>query len=164
MSIVTRTSIDSSILKNIPHFIVAGGVVRNTIGQIALVAQDRGHWSLPKGHQEVGESLLDTARREITEETGIPSRFLRLSEELGTYQRYRMGMDGHDDLTEIRSITIFLFDTDFTELKPLDPENPEAKWVDPHIAVRLLTHEKDKEFLLSILSKITREVTGTTDR
>ena len=33
--------------------------------------KDAGAWSIPKGHNEPGEQLLDTARREFREETGI---------------------------------------------------------------------------------------------
>jgi len=39
--------------------------------KILLVQQKKGHWGLPKGHPEVGESELETARRELFEETGI---------------------------------------------------------------------------------------------
>lgn len=34
-----------------------------------------GHWGFPKGHVEPGESDLDTAKREIKEETGLSVRF-----------------------------------------------------------------------------------------
>jgi predicted NUDIX family NTP pyrophosphohydrolase len=33
-----------------------------------------GAWSIPKGEQEKGESLIDTALREFTEETGFTAR------------------------------------------------------------------------------------------
>ncbi len=33
--------------------------------------KDNGVWGIPKGEQEDGESLLDTAKREFSEETGI---------------------------------------------------------------------------------------------
>jgi len=36
-----------------------------------LIHHTKGHWAFPKGHQEEGELLLDTARRELEEETGI---------------------------------------------------------------------------------------------
>lgn len=35
--------------------------------------KDAGHWTIPKGEPEIGEDLLETARREFTEETGIES-------------------------------------------------------------------------------------------
>lgn len=36
-----------------------------------LLKHDLGHWDFPKGHIERGETLFDTARREIEEETGL---------------------------------------------------------------------------------------------
>jgi predicted NUDIX family NTP pyrophosphohydrolase len=33
--------------------------------------KDDGHWTIPKGEQGAGETLLDVARREFAEETGI---------------------------------------------------------------------------------------------
>lgn len=52
----------------------AGGVVVRCQAGIwhALVIRDPyGNWSLPKGHIEGGESLRETAAREVEEETGI---------------------------------------------------------------------------------------------
>jgi predicted NUDIX family NTP pyrophosphohydrolase len=36
-----------------------------------FVNQDKGHWGIPKGMNELGESLEQTAIRELKEETGI---------------------------------------------------------------------------------------------
>ena len=36
-----------------------------------LVRHKAGHWSFPKGHAEPGETEVQTARRELSEETGI---------------------------------------------------------------------------------------------
>ncbi len=36
-----------------------------------LVQHDAGHWAFPKGHPEKGETDLQTARRELVEETGL---------------------------------------------------------------------------------------------
>jgi len=48
----------------------AGGLVRNASGDM-LVMFRNGVWDLPKGHQEPGGSIEDTAGREIAEETGV---------------------------------------------------------------------------------------------
>jgi len=37
-------------------------------------SKDDGHWTVPKGEQDVGESLLDVAKREFQEETGLEPR------------------------------------------------------------------------------------------
>jgi len=39
--------------------------------QFLLIHQTLGHWTFPKGHVEGHESLIETAQREIAEETGI---------------------------------------------------------------------------------------------
>jgi len=39
--------------------------------QFLLIQHQAGHWAFAKGHPEKGESDLETARRELAEETGI---------------------------------------------------------------------------------------------
>ena len=63
--------------------ISAGGVVvdvRDRQAYVALIARynraGRIEWCLPKGHVEAGETLVQTAEREVAEETGIHGRAL----------------------------------------------------------------------------------------
>ena len=128
---------------------VAGGVVLNRDGLVLVVNQGNRAWSLPKGHIEPGEDALAAAKREIHEESGVID--LTLIRELGSYDRYKIGQDGGDDTSEFRTITMFLFTTAQMELKPIDPKNPEARWIPKVYASGVLTHRKDKEFFLSIL-------------
>ncbi|MFN4284344.1 MAG: NUDIX hydrolase [Lacibacter sp.] len=48
----------------------AGGVVQNEAGAVLLIYR-RGHWDLPKGKVDAGESLESCALREVKEETGL---------------------------------------------------------------------------------------------
>ena len=48
----------------------AGGLVTNAKGEFLLIRRS-GLWDLPKGHQEPGEALEETALREVQEETGL---------------------------------------------------------------------------------------------
>lgn len=60
--------------------ISAGGVVfRENNGKCeVLMIKDRfHHWTLPKGKQEPGETIEETALREIEEETGIRGKILQ---------------------------------------------------------------------------------------
>lgn len=123
----------------------AGGVVVNNEGKILVVNQNGNSWSLPKGRIEEGETALEAARREIAEESGVLN--LVLVKPLLTYSRFKIGLNGEDDKSETKEIEMFLFNTDFSgELKPTDPHNPEARWVDKDKVSNLLTHPKDKEF------------------
>ncbi len=54
-----------------------GGLVQNLRGDYLLIKRN-GIWDLPKGHQEEGEKIEDTALREVEEESGINN--LRLGE------------------------------------------------------------------------------------
>ena len=125
----------------------AGGVVLNNDGLILVVNQKKRSWSLPKGHLEKGEGALEAAKREIHEESGIKE--LTLIKELGSYERYRIFNE-----SELKTITLFLFKTSEIELNPIDPENPEARWVEKEKVAELLTHPKDKEFFLKIINQI----------
>jgi predicted NUDIX family NTP pyrophosphohydrolase len=47
--------------------------------------KDEGHWTIPKGEQDLGEALLEVAQREFEEETGIKPRSPFI--ELGSIQQ-----------------------------------------------------------------------------
>lgn len=122
----------------------AGGIVLSPSGDVLVVNQNGDSWSLPKGHVDPDETPKEAAVREIAEESGITQ--LTLVRELETYERYLIGIDGQDDTSERKSITMFLFRTDQVQLAPTDPHNPEARWVKPDAVADLLTHPKDKAF------------------
>lgn len=122
----------------------AGGVVLNARGEVLVVSQHGTSWSLPKGHMEEGEDALAAARREIYEESGVTA--LKLVRDLGSYGRFKLAADGGEDRSEFKTIHMFVFETEETELSPVDVENPEARWVDREEVAALLTHPRDAEF------------------
>jgi ADP-ribose pyrophosphatase YjhB (NUDIX family) len=132
----------------------AGGVVIGPDNKIVVVNQNGNSWSLPKGHVNSGEDEIEAAKREIHEEAGIKTENLQLIKKLGTYERAKIGLDGGDDWSETKIIHIYLFQTDETALSPLDPENPEAIWVEIKKVADILTHKKDKEFFKKIMGEI----------
>lgn len=149
-------------LSNLPYMMVymiettgAGGVIVNDKGQVVLVQNGKEmppFWGFPKGTVDEGEEILDAARREIEEETGLSN--LTLVKPLGSYQRYRGTQDGGDDMAELKTIHMFHFVSADTVLAPQDPHNPEARWVSIEEAVAMLTHPKDCAFFESIISDI----------
>lgn len=50
----------------------AGGLVSDGQGNYLMIRRF-GKWDLPKGHQEAGEEISETAVREVSEETGVRS-------------------------------------------------------------------------------------------
>lgn len=59
-------------------FVGARAVLRDGAGRVLLIKRsDNGHWAMPAGAMELGESIADCAVREVREETGL--RALRVS-------------------------------------------------------------------------------------
>lgn len=130
----------------------AGGVVIGPTKQVLVVNQGGLSWSLPKGHIDPGETALEAATREIAEESGVKQ--LTYIQDLGSYERHRISLEGGDDTSELKSIELFLFTTQQFDLAPEDPQNPEARWVQPRDVVALLTHAKDKAFFEETLPTV----------
>jgi 8-oxo-dGTP pyrophosphatase MutT (NUDIX family) len=109
----------------------AGGlVVRTTDGvhEVALIGRTgrgrskRLRWSLPKGHIEAGETLRQTAVREVCEETGITGRVLA---KVGTFSYSFTAADRRIH----KRVHHFLMTALSGELSDADPEVTEVAWV-----------------------------------
>lgn len=130
----------------------AGGVVLNPKGEVLIVRQRDGSWSLPKGHIQEGEDPKAAAIREIKEETGLAD--FTPVKILGSYSRYSLAETGGNDTSKLKRITFYLFITKETALRPADPRNPEARWVAKGDVASFLTHPKDQEFFTGVLSEL----------
>jgi len=131
-------------IKNTQKVECAGGIIINQFNKIAIVNQNHDSWSLPKGHIDKGETAINAAIREIYEETGIINP--TLIKKIGVYERYRIGLDGNDDFSELKTIHIFLFESNQKILSPIDKNNPEARWIDIKEVGNYLTHKEDINF------------------
>jgi predicted NUDIX family NTP pyrophosphohydrolase len=73
-------------------------------------ARDHGHWTIPKGEPDPDEPVLDAARREFAEETGLPLPDGQLVE-LGSIAQkggkvvHAWAVEGDIDADDARSVT-----------------------------------------------------------
>jgi 8-oxo-dGTP pyrophosphatase MutT (NUDIX family) len=118
----------------------AGGVILNELKEVVIVYTNTKSWQFPKGTVEKDEKFIDTALREIKEETGLSD--LKLIKRLPSYSR----VSTHENNT-IRNIHYFLFTTNKTSLTP-DAEITDCKWTPINEADNLLTYPEDKQFII----------------
>lgn len=107
----------------------AGGIIfRRRQGRLEFFFAKHGangRWTLPKGHQELGESLIETAIREIKEEAGLKG--LRYISSVGkTSFRFR-----HEGALIEKHVQFFLFEAPADAKEVLTGEEAiwEAIWV-----------------------------------
>lgn len=94
-----------------------------------------GHWSFPKGHVEANESEMETAEREIKEETGIDVILDPTFRETVSYSPKK---------DTIKMVVYFLAKAKNFEFNPQEEEISEARWVHVGHATTLLTYENDR--------------------
>ena len=94
-----------------------------------------GHWSFPKGHVEGDETELETARREIKEETGLDVIIDQTFRETVSYLPKR------DTQKEVVYFLALARNYDYV---PQEEEIAEIRWVDIVRATHMLTYENDK--------------------
>ncbi|MBI2105233.1 NUDIX domain-containing protein [Candidatus Woesearchaeota archaeon] len=136
-----------------------GLILRNGIKglECIIVSQCGTSFSLPKGHIERDEESIDAALREVEEEVGICPVNIEYLGKIGSYQRFALNSKGEEDYSELKTITIYLFNLLNSEkifLKPKDPQNPYVFWLSLKEAPNKLTHPADRGFLRNNMVKI----------
>lgn len=104
-----------------------------------------GHWSFPKGHVESGETEVETAHREILEETGIDVIIDSSFRETVSYSPKR---------GTLKVVVYFLARAKNVNFKPQKSEIAEIKWVDICYAVKILSYENDRAIVAKARSAI----------
>ncbi len=113
--------------KSLYFYIKAGGgLVINPFGKVLLIFR-RGVWDLPKGKQDPGETLAQTAVREVHEETGLSD--LTITERLDNgYHCYLMSKQ-----RTLKRTRWYLMETKTPDQLVLQKEEgiQDAAWFDP---------------------------------
>jgi len=125
----------------------AGGVVfriKNNQLEFLLLQDVKGRWSIPKGHVESGETLEQTAVREIGEETGLFG--IKIIDKLDKIHFFYR-MEG-----KLIFMTTFVFLMEATDPEEvLQPEKSEGivdvSWFDEQAAFRAIEYKATKVLL-----------------
>lgn len=108
--------------------ISAGGVVyreREGHKEVQLIADRYGKMTLPKGKMEPGETIEQTALREILEETGIEGAIVGFIERVD-YQ-YEHAVHGSID----KEVHYYLVEATGGQLRPQIEEIESVQWLEP---------------------------------
>ncbi len=130
----------------------SGGVIINN-NLILLLKKYNGDYVLPKGRIERGESIEETALREVKEESGIT----------GEIKKY-IGKIDYSFINRMRNIRIdktvhfFLMSTNDTHTKPQSMEGfKTAKFYEREEAISLMKYSQEREIIRKAIEEYDRE-------
>ncbi len=132
----------------------AGGVVyrRGDQGLEIVLCGRRaeGLWQLPKGTPEAGETLQETAVREVEEETGLR---VKIERKVGSI-RYRF--TGSNGTRYDKRVLHHLMTPVSGHLSRHDGEFDDVRWFPAEEALRLLTYPNEREMVRRAVRLIER--------
>ena len=105
-----------------------------------------GHWSFPKGHMEAGETEMETALREIREETGLRV-FLR--------EGFREAVE-YSPKPNVKKQVIYFIGFTLNEAALRPQEVSELQWMEIHKAYDAVTFRNDKNLITKAIEYIAR--------
>jgi 8-oxo-dGTP pyrophosphatase MutT (NUDIX family) len=122
----------------------AGGVVRGDKGLLMVRVSGSGVWTFPKGHMEPGETLTETALREVQEETGW---LCRIEKPFRTVHY----VFSREDRQVQKTVHWYLM-SPLKKVGDIDPvEILECRWVLLEEAKTRVVYNSDKEILGALL-------------
>lgn len=116
------------------------GAVIYSDHEFLLLHYEAGHWDFPKGNRERGETKLETAVREIEEETGLTELEFTDFEESINYFYKREGK------TIYKTVTYFLAKSKTKKVK-ISWEHTGFEWLPYEKALDNLTYQNAKRVL-----------------
>lgn len=114
-------------------------------GNVLVVQEAEGHWGLPKGHVEKDETEVETAKREVKEETNLDVK-------IDSTKRYEIRYTINDKID--KTVCFFPAEIIGGELHKQDSEINEIKWVPVKEAPSVVTYEILKQMLKGALKDL----------
>jgi len=138
----------------VEHTVSAGGVVyrhgEHGIDVVLCGRSSEGLWALPKGTPERGETLRETALREVSEETGLG---VRIVGDLGTIE-YSFARPSQRLRFE-KTVYHFLMEpTGIGSVDEHDGEYDRVAWFQAEEALRVMTHRNEAQVVRRALAAI----------
>jgi len=129
--------------------ISSGGVIfkrRDHSFEVALISKKKGKvWCLPKGHVEEGESLKETAVREVREETGLSGEVV---ERIGDVIYWYSNKSKEGELIKIfKRVYFFLLKYVDGETGNHDFEVENAQWFKIEEARKILSYKNERDIM-----------------
>ncbi|MFB8794298.1 MAG: NUDIX domain-containing protein [Microcoleus sp.] len=124
-----------------------------------LIQHQAGHWAFPKGHADPGESALETAKRELEEETGI--REYEVLEEPSFVEHYSFVQEGKPSSVKHYSfakegepiekiVTYFVAFVNSMEVQLQEAEIQNSAWICFEEAINLITFDANRQVLREV--------------
>ena len=103
--------------------------------KVLLIKQNEGHWGFPKGHVEENETEIETATREVKEETN-------LDVEVDSNKRYTT--EYVTNVGKLKQVVFFIAKCIGGEIKAQECEVSEIRWVGFEKAIKLITYDNTR--------------------
>lgn len=110
--------------------------------KVLLVKHNAGHWDFPKGHVEEGETEIETAIREVKEETNIDIKIEKENKYISEYSPKENVM---------KTVIYFIGEKVGGEDKPQIEEVSDVEWLDVNKAIERITHQRSKEIMMQVI-------------
>jgi 8-oxo-dGTP pyrophosphatase MutT (NUDIX family) len=120
-------------------------IYRSTDEDLFLILQHtdmEGSWTFPKGHMESGETQVQTALRELREETGIKT--VALADMPPLFEEYTVTVDGEKRL---KHVTYFIGYVDDMHVVIQPSEIHTYRWMTYEKALETFTYDTRRETL-----------------
>lgn len=126
-----------------------GCIVMNDKKEVLLIHHNAGHWDFPKGHIEEGETEVQTAIREVKEETNIDV-------EVNENYRYTIEYSPKEDV--MKEVVFFLAKNISNNKEAQLEEVSEVKWFKIDDAIEKITYNTSKEILIKLKKDIDNKI------
>lgn len=113
--------------------------------KILLIKQLEGHWGFPKGHVEGGETEVQTAVREIKEETNYDV-------EIDERYRYQESYSPKEDVK--KDVVYFVAKKMGGNMLAQAEEIQDIKWLNIEDAINKLTYQSSKNVLRKVIKDL----------
>jgi 8-oxo-dGTP pyrophosphatase MutT (NUDIX family) len=117
-----------------------------------LIHQTVGHWAFPKGHPEENETPIESARRELMEETGVSN--IRMLDGYSYIQNYLFEKEGEQIE---KTVTFFAGFVEDEKVVVNKDEVQDFEWLCYQDALERLTYEDSKQLVKDVYARLRTE-------